>query len=456
MFHLKTENLIKCLNGCEKNLKLKTSKIKKIVTNHSYAEPGSVFVALKGKNFDGHNFVKQAISLGAEFAVVEHLQQTVPQIVVKNTVQAILNIAALNRQHFKGPLIAVTGSAGKTTTKDLISLTLSTSENVLKTEKNLNNEIGLAQTLLNLNTHHTAAVTEMGMSHAGEIKKMSLAAKPTICVLTNIGSAHFQNFKNLNEILKARLEILEGMDENGTIVFNADDEKLKAHNFGNIKTISCSIKNSNADIFASEIEQFENLVSFKINFKADNNQSIKIKLPLIGLHNVLNTLFSFAVANILKINLINAAQKLETFTPTGLRQKILIHENIKIIADCYNASPEPMKTTLQAISQTPCSGQKIAVLGDMLELGQIAIKEHEKIGELLNNLQFNKILCIGNLTKHIVKTTKKPSFHFKSATQLTEFLKNSLKPNDLILFKASRAINLENILKKVFNDLKLD
>lgn len=454
MFNIKTEKLIDCLNGTAKNLKLKHQLIKKIAINHKAAEPESVFVALKGKNFDGHNFAQQAINSGAEFAVVEREQKNIAQVVVKNSVQALLNIASLNRQNFKGPLVAVTGSAGKTTTKDLIALALSSTETVLKTEKNFNNEIGLAQTLLNLNDKHTAAVVEMGMSHKGEISKMSIAAKPTIGVLTNIGSAHFQNFKSFDGILNAKLEILDGMSQTGVVVFNADDEKLKNCNFNSHPTISCSIKNSKADIFASNIKQLENSISFVANIKS-SNELVKIKLPLIGPHNVLNALFSVAIANVLKLNLNEVAKKLETFTPTGARQKVLVHNKIKIFVDCYNASPESMEATLKCVSQTPCNGKKIAVLGDMLELGKIAIEEHEKIGTLLNNSNFDKILCVGELTKHLIKATTKPATHFKNPDQLAAFLKAELKPQDLVLFKASRAVNLENIIKKVF-DLNLN
>lgn len=453
MFTLKTENVVECLKGSAKNLKIKNQTIKKIATNHKEAENGSVFVALKGEKFDGHNFAQQAVNSGAEFAVVEQPQENISQIVVENTRQALLNIAALNRAQFKGPLVAVTGSVGKTTTKDLIALALSSSETVLKTEKNLNNEIGLAQTILNLEPQHTAAVVEMGMSHAGEISKMSIAAQPTIGVLTAIGKAHMQNFKNIKEILNAKLELLNGMNKNSPIVFNADDEMLKTCNFNGMQAISCSTTNPNAEVFASEIEQLPNEIKFLATIKK-TKQSTKFKLPLIGLHNVSNALLSIAVASQLNLNLEQVAKKLENFETTGLRQKILTYnQNIKVFADCYNAGPESMKTALISVSKMKCAGRKIAVLGDMLELGTIAKKEHEKIGTLLNNLTFDEILCLGELAEIIAKTTKSPARHFKSAEQLAEFLKTELEPNDLILFKASYAMNLKSIVEKVFGKL---
>ena len=452
MFYLKTKHLVECLNGTAKNFKINNPTIRKIVTNHHEAVSGSVFVALKGKKFDGHCFVQKAIDSGAEFAVVERCQKSIPHIVVDSTIQALLNIAALNRRQFKGPLIAVTGSVGKTTTKELIALALSSSETVLKTEKNLNNEIGLAQTILNLNSSHSAAVVEMGMSHTNEISKMSLAARPTIGVLTSIGKAHMQNFKNINQILQAKLELLDGMPQNSVIIYNSDDELLKTCSFNGRKTISCSFNNTNADVFASEVEQLPNEIRFLATVKK-LNLTVRIKLPLIGLHNVLNALFSIAAASQLNLNLEHVAEKLESFKTTGFRQKILTYDhNIRVFADCYNAGPESMKMSLIAVSKMECTGRRIAVLGDMLELGKIAKIEHQKIGLLLNTLNFDEILCLGELAKTIVASTTKPARHFESPEMLTEFLKTRLEPNDLFLFKASFAMNLKNIIEKVFEN----
>lgn len=451
MFNLSTKQIAQALNGQLLNFDFnKNSYVNSVVSNHTQVQKNSIFVAIKGKKFDGHNFVKQAIQRGACFAIVEKKLPNTPQIVVKNTKNALLKIAELNRLQFYGPVVAVTGSFGKTTTKDLIAQILSTTKQVVKTQKNLNNEIGVAQTLLNLNPNNTAAVVELGMAHENEISQLSNAAKPTVGVITGIGSAHFQNFNSIDKILKAKLEIMDGMPKNAKIIYNADSEKLKSNFFKNHPAISCAIKNPKADFYASKIVSNLNSTNFTAVF---NNTQAEFELPLIGEFNVLDALFAIAIGTQFKIEIKNMQKALKTFKTTGLRQKLIQFNSINIIADCYNASPETVTAALKVFSKRPCKGRKIAVLGDMLSLGNIAKNEHEKIGKLIDNLEIDEIICLGELSKVIYLNTKKPAHHFESASELIKFMKNKVKSNDLILFKASHDMNFENIINQIFSNV---
>ncbi len=453
MFEISADKIASCLTyGTLKNFHASEKiKIKKIATNHKECTKNSVFVAIKGPNFDGHKFARLAIENGAEFAVVEEELPKIAQIVVNNCKNALLDLASLNRQNFFGPVIAITGSAGKTTTKDLTALALSGNENILKTEQNLNNEIGVSQTLLNLNSFHKAAVVELGMSHKNEISTLSQATKPNIAIITTIGSAHFKNFKNHDEILKAKLEIIDGLQPNGTLILNGDDPRLNQVNFKN--KLICSVNDTNADFFADKITSNNNpnnpITSFKVHF---NGRSTKIDLPTYGVHNVSNALLAFAAATILGIAPEEIAQNLTKFKPAGYRQKILKLNHTIVIADCYNANPQTMKASLLAFSNMNCTGKKIAVLGDMLELGSIAKQAHEEIGTLINTLNIDQVACIGDLAEIISKTTTKPANHFKSANQLVDFLKQQKNKFKMFLFKASHDMNLKTIMEQTFEN----
>ena len=451
MFNLNIEQIAETLKGTVLNFDFNKIKVtNSVVSNHVDVQKNSIFIAIKGEKFDGHNFVKQAINKGACLAIVEQKASNIPQIIVPDTKIALLKIAALNRQQFSGPVIAVTGSFGKTTVKDLIACVLSQQQKILKTQANLNNEIGVAQTMLNLNSQHKTAIIELGMSHKNEISMLSQAVKPTIGVITNIGQSHFENFKNLNEILQAKLELLDGMPSYGPIFFNADDPKLNANLFTNHPTVSCSIKNNKADFYADNITQTSNLLKFTAHYK---NKSADFEIPLIGKFNALNSIIAIAIGHSQKISIEKIQQALRTFKPTGLRQKLLKFNSITIFADCYNASPETTTTALKAFSKMQCKGKKIAVIGDMLELGTISQIAHEKIGILINQLQIDEIICFGELSKYICNKTKKPAHHFKSIDKLIYFVKNRIKPNDLIMFKASHAMNFEKLINKIFKNI---
>lgn len=453
MFEISAEKIASCLKyGSPKNFQTSEKiKIKKIATNHKECTKNSVFVALKGPNFNGHNFAKLAIENGAEFAVVEEELPEIAQIVVKNCKNALLDLASLNRQNFSGPIVAITGSAGKTTTKDLTALAISSNGNILKTEQNLNNEIGVSQTLLKLCPLHDAAVIELGMSHKNEIATLSKTTKPNIAIITTIGSAHFENFENHDEILKAKLEIIDGLQPNGTLILNGDDPKLKQVNFKN--KLVCSVNNQNADFFADKIKSNNNpnqpITSFYVNF---SGKSTKIELPTYGIHNVSNALLAFAAATILGTAPEKIAQNLAKFKPTGYRQKILNLDNKTVVADCYNANPQTMKASLIAFSNINCDGKKIAILGDMLELGSIAKKSHEEIGTLIDTLNIDQVACIGDLAKIISKTTTKPANHFNNANQLVDFLKQQKSRFKMFLFKASHGMNLKEVIEQTFED----
>ncbi len=452
MFILSTNQIINKINGYAINFNIqKNFPINLVVTNHKRViGQNCVFVAIKGSSFDGHQFAKLAVENGAVFAIVETPVGNFPQIVVKNTRSALLQIAQLNRDNFNKPLVAITGSSGKTTIKDMTSLVLSITGPILKTYQNLNNEIGVAQTLLNLNSNYCAAVVELGMSHKNEIDELSKACKPNFAIISNVGTAHFENFKSIDDIVKAKLEIINGMKNDDPLIINFDDPNLKNLKLNNRPIIKCSIKNSDAHFFADKIEQLDDKIKFIAHTK---NISVPVELHMIGIHNVLNALFCFAIGSLFKINELTIANQLAKFRTSGLRQKIYKINNIKIIADCYNASPQAMEAALITLSSLPHNGRKIAILGDMLELGSIAKSVHENLGILLNSLKIDVIVCYGQLMKNL--KTNKPTHYFDNELDLQTFLNNSLKPNDCILFKASRAMHLENVVNYFLSKLDI-
>ena len=268
-------------------------QINEISTDTRTIPKGCLFIAIKGENFDGHDYIETAFQKGAKAVVSEKNIEGYNCIVVPNTRKALLDIARYYRSKFNINLVAVTGSVGKTTTKEMIALVLSEKFNTLKTTGNLNNEIGLPKTLFNLNSSHECAVIEMGMSHFGEISRLTRTALPTMAVITNIGFSHIENLGSQQGILKAKLEILDGMDGSAPIFLNADDISLyqTSYQLGR-ETITFGIDNPDCDFKATNIHQFDDYTTFTVNW---NGNSKDIKLTAIGRHNVLNALVSFAV-----------------------------------------------------------------------------------------------------------------------------------------------------------------
>lgn len=421
-----------------------------ICTDTRKIQKGCVFVALIGANFDGHDFVKTAIENGAIAAITERQIDKLPCIVVGSTRKALLDLAKAYRKKFSPILVGVTGSVGKTTTKEMIALALSAKYNTLKNEGNLNNEIGLPLTLFRLDSTYEAAVIEMGMSHFGEIHRLSKTAKPTISIITNIGFSHIENLGSQEGILKAKLEILDGMDADAQLILNADD-KLLANVCLDRDIITYGIENGYSDVRAV------NIVS-DLDTKFDiiyHGEVFPITLNCIGMHNVLNALAAFTVGVTCGISPVDIINKLATYESVGLRQKVEQLGEQTVIIDCYNASPDSMRAAISVLAQIEpkSGGRRVAVLADMLELGEMSPELHENVGEMVVNAKIDKLICYGNNSRYIAKRADELGLHSGSTTDkgmLLDYLKTTLRPNDVVLFKGSRGMKLEEVIEELY------
>lgn len=425
--------------------------VSSVCTDTRKITKGCVFVALKGLNFDGHTFVQKAMELGAVAAITEKNIEGAKCIIVDNTAKALLDIAGYYRERFSPILVGITGSVGKTTTKEMVSLVIGSKFKTLKTTGNLNNEIGLPLTLLQLDSTYQAAVIEMGMSHFGEISRLSLTAKPTCGVITNIGFSHIENLLTQGGILKAKLEILDGMSPNAPLVLNGDDKLLLE---GGKKLdrdiIYYGTQNKEVEVFGSDVKIKDGATYFNINYFG---KSIPAHLNCIGIHNVMNALAAFCVGTTLNIEPEQMVNAIAEFVPDSMRQSINKMGNQLVITDCYNASPDSMKASLATLSELEPqgNGRRIAVLGDMLELGTMSEVLHKKVGEYVKNSKTNSVICYGKYAKFISEASGlKESYYFSEKQKATEFIKNYLKDDDVVLFKASRGMKFEEFISELY------
>lgn len=426
-------------------------------------EKGDTYIAIKGENFDGNLFWKQAFEKGAECVILSEitnqdkglaLYKDKNIIKVKDTLQALYEIARLKRSLYNIPVIAITGSVGKTSTKDMVANVVSQKYKTLKTMGNNNNNIGLPFTILKLQEEE-AMVLEMGMNHLGEISLLSSIAKPNICIITNIGTSHIGNLGSRENILKAKLEILEG-SENSIIVINQDNDLLHKWQEEN--------KNKRS-IITYGIKEISDVNAKNIKLKGDSSEftcrpyekEISIVVPVGGEHFILNSLCAITVGKTLKIEEEKIKEGIESFELTKKRMEITELENgVKIINDAYNASLESMKASLKYLSELE-NERKIAVLGDILELGEYSQKLHEQVGEAVYQNKIDLLMVSGKDAKYIEQQAKKMGmpeeniYYFKQKEKMSNQIKEIIKPGDAILFKASngmRFFELAEELKK--------
>ena len=371
-------------------------------------------------------------------------------ILVEDGIKALQDLATFKRKQYNIPVVAVTGSVGKTSTKDIIARVLEEKFKVLKTEGNYNNHIGLPLTLLKIKDH-SAVVVEMGMNHFGEIRTLTNIAKPTIAVITNIGTSHIGNLGSRENILKAKLEILEGLDKEGKILVNNDNDLL--HNWAKeekvFKPVTFGINNE-SDFIATNIIENDNKTKYEISIK---NTKYNVEVPVMGTHFVYNSLCAIAVGITLNMDPQNIITGISNFKLTEKRMDFRkINNNITVLADYYNASYDSVKSALEVIKNYNL-GRKIAVLGDMLELGDFSKELHEKVGEEVVNNNIDILITVGNLAKDIESRAKQlglnNTYICTSNKEAATILKNIIKENDIILLKASNAMKFGEIFKEL-------
>ncbi|MDD2518672.1 MAG: UDP-N-acetylmuramoyl-tripeptide--D-alanyl-D-alanine ligase [Bacilli bacterium] len=412
-------------------------RIKKIKLSSQEVKKGDLFIALKGIKYDGHDFVLDVIKNGAKAVIVErdiNIKSDIPIIKVESTYNCLYDIAKYNRKLYNIPLIAVTGSVGKTTTKEIIALILGQKYKVLKSQGSDNNHIGVPKTLFNLNNHYDMAVLEIGMNHVGEISTLSNVCQPNVSLITNIGTSHIGNLGSKTKILQAKKEILDGMSD-GKLIINGDDKYLKTIKSENVSIINCGTKKGN-QLVAYDIESTFKKTTFKI--KLDKEYKITFNVP--GRHLVNNIIMAIQVGLLynVPIDLIIKAVGMYKTGDKRMNVKVLRKNNV-LIEDCYNSSYESLVGVVDLIKNKPLN--KVFILGDVLELGKYSKKIHKKIGSYLDDINNKTVLLVGDEMKNI----KRKFLHFPDNQSLISHLKEMELSNSLILVKGSRAMRLEEV-----------
>ncbi len=422
-----------------------------VFTDTRKIQPGSLFVCLRGERFDGHTFAPQAAQLGAAALLVDHpVDADVPQLVVTDTGKALLQLAGWYRRRFQLPVVGLTGSVGKTTTKEFIALVLGAKYNTLKTQGNLNNEIGVPQMLFRLEDSHTAAVIEMGMNHFGEISRLTRAVAPTVGLITNIGVSHIENLGSRAGILQAKLEILEGMAPDAPLIVNIDNDMLRTVKLGERPLLTFAIDDQSADFTATDIAEQGSTTAFTVHHSTFT-QSVTI--PTVGIHNVYNALAAMAVGYATGVNPAAAAAALANYVPAGMRQNLVQVGGVQVIEDCYNASPDSMRAALQTLGKLPVH-RRYAVLGAMLELGDYAKEAHTQVGKMAAENGIDGVLAYGADAAYIVEAAKQAGLEnarlFDTKEALAQALAQQVQPGDGVLFKGSRGMHLEDVMHTVY------
>ena len=442
------------VNGTPYNFQGEDTFVYGVCTDTRKTPKLSLFIALKGENFNGHDFIGEAYSKGAICAITDRIINTdKPFIVVENTTVAYGKIASVYKKKFKLLTVAVTGSVGKTTTKEAICAVLSSKLSVCKTEANFNNEVGIPQTLLGINANHRAAVIEMGMCAMGEIASLSKITEPDISVITNIGSSHIGNLGSKENICKAKLEIVEGMKKDAILLLNGDDEYLqKAHIELQTKKL-VGIENENSDFRAVNIREENGGMKFDLVY---DGEIYHLFIGALGNHSVMAASFAAACGIICGMSETDLQNGLNRFMGGELRQKIIHRNGFKIIDDCYNASPESMRASIDVLKCIKFneSGRAIAVLGEMKELGNFSLKMHEAIGEYAAKNDCVLFLFGNNdntnaMAKAYEHSGKKATMLGDDYETAAQIIKTNINEGDVLLFKASRAVKLENIAEKI-------
>lgn len=422
-----------------------------VCTDTRKIQPGSLFVCLRGERFDGHSFASQAAQLGAAALLVDHpVDADVPQLVVMDTGKALLQLAGWYRRRFRLPVVGLTGSVGKTTTKEFIALVLGAKYNTLKTQGNLNNEIGVPQMLFRLEDSHTAAVIEMGMNHFGEISRLTRAVAPTVGLITNIGVSHIENLGSRAGILQAKLEILEGMAPDAPLIVNMDNDMLRTVKLGDRPLLTFAIDDQSADFTATDIAEQGSITTFTVHHSTFTRP---VTIPTVGIHNVYNALAAMAVGYVTGVDPAAAAAALANYVPAGMRQNLVQVGGVQVIEDCYNASPDSMRAALQTLGKLPVH-RRYAVLGAMLELGDYAKEAHTQVGKMAAENGIDGVLAYGADAAYIVEAAKQAGLEnarlFDTKEALAQSLAQQVQPGDGVLFKGSRGMHLEDVMHTVY------
>lgn len=465
MENILLKDIIKAVNGkLLYNKDIDKLYITDVIIDSRKIKEMSLFVPIVGEHVDGHDFISVAFENGAICALSEKEKIEIKEdyiiIYVDSTVKALGDLAKFYCSQFNSlNIIEITGSIGKTTTKDMLASVLKQNFITLKTEGNYNNEIGLPLTLFRLKKEIDIAVLELGMSQLGEIKYLgSIPKKANVAVITNIGTSHIENLGSREGVLKAKTEIFDSLDKNAIILLNSDDDMLLTlkdnPNFPQNKIWWFGIENK-IHTYADNIELLGlDGVNCNIHLGNYDNEILSIHIPSPGKHIIYAALIAVSIAKYYEIPLEEIKTGIENFIPTQMRMNIIKSKNFSIINDAYNASPQSMKYALDVLKSSG-NNRKVAILGDMFEMGDYAPNMHKEVGEYAINIGIDVIICIGKLAKYIYnsadinKNSKQIVLYFEKQEDLYNKLFEILKKYDIILVKASRGMYLEKTIDKI-------
>ena len=415
---------------------------------------GGLFIALEGERFDGHDFIKNAEADGAAAVMCRKKADTsLPVIYVDDTKKALLSLASYYRGIFDFPVVGLTGSVGKTTTKEMTALVLSSEYETVKTQGNLNNDIGMPMTLFTIEETTEAAVIEMGMNHKGEISVLTKVSRPDIAIITNVGVSHIENLGSRENILAAKLEITEGMKKGSSLILNGDNDLLSGVSLDDYDVVFFGIENENSHVRAVDIDMNDDSTVCSILYEG---HKYPCRIPVAGIHNVYDALSAFAAGVKLGISPEKAACAIADYVPAGMRQKTVVRNGITFIEDCYNASPDSVRAGLNTLAAMSAA-RKIAVLGDMFELGDYSETAHRETGRYTAEKGIDVLFAYGKASAYTYEEAKKNGtkevYHYTDENELAEAVSKCLRENDAVLFKASRGMKLENVIHIIYDKL---
>lgn len=448
MLELNLQEIVKATKGAllkEADVK----EIKAVSTDTRKIEEGTMFIALKGENFNGNNYVLDAFNKGAKIAIVDEvkcdlnqLKEDVALIKVQNTGRALMDLAKFYREKLGLKVVGITGSAGKTSTKDLVAAVLSDKYKVFKTKGNFNNEIGLPLMILELDSTYDVAILEMGMRGLGQIKELAEIASPDLGIITNIGISHIEILKTRENILKAKMEIATFFDKNNTLVVCGNDDFLGALPEAEYKIVKTGV-GENFEIGAKNIALEELSSKFTV-YDGEKEEEFSLDMP--GEHNISNLMLGIAIAKELGVSFEEMKRGLKNIEATSMRLELIKKDGFSILNDCYNSSPVAVKSAIDVMKNIE-GKRRIAVLGTMRELGHKSEEAHEEIGKYAKENGIEKVLCFGDFSENIKEGYGEGGTVYKNKEQLINDLLNIVCEGDIILVKASRSLKFEEITK---------
>lgn len=452
------------LKNCEcKNLdRLKFKSFPGLGIDSRTIKKHHLFLAIKGENFDGHNFIEEVFKKNISAAFVnkdwyeknKNKVKNFPLFVVEDTVKSLGELAKIHRSNFNIPIICIGGSNGKTTTKDLLGWLLNQKFEVLITQGNYNNHIGVPLTLLSLNKKHQICLLEVGTNHFNEISYLCNIAQPDFGLVTNIGREHLEFFKDLRGVAKEEFKLYDHILENKGICFANFDDKFIRKYFVKVnrnRYFSYSY-NFNTDVKGKFIGFDENYFPIiELSYKSKN---IRFKINTFGKHSIYNSIAAAAVCIFFKISFKQIKNAFETYKPVNnMRMDVFKHNGVIFINDAYNSNPDSLKLGLESLKEYKTTGKKHIVLSDMLEMGKASKDEHIKMGKLINKMKFENLYTIGKDAIYFSKGASKlkNNFFFNNIDDMAMILKKIIKKGDVVYLKASRGMKLENLLNKIIN-----